>query len=114
MAEEMAFTKFDDFKTDLIRNDTLYGILTQTGAPVIRLSSEKGNAYAIRVDWILKSAIRLTADGEKYMHFVVRSTNKDGSAGETIPPSTYTLWAEGVGDEGDMGVMEDFPPKIWP
>jgi hypothetical protein len=114
MSEEMTFTKKEEFTRDLTLNDAFYKAVIQAPSDPLQLAKEKGNSYAIRVDWILKSAIKLTADGARYMHFIVRKTNRDGTVGETMPPSQYTLWAEGTGDEGEMVVAEDFPPKIWP
>lgn len=98
---EMKFYTLETFKEDSIRKSTT--------TPAV-----KGNSYAIRLDWIIKSASTLKDKGQQYMHFIVRNNDANGNVGETLPPSKYTLWAEGVDDKGEMVVAEDFPPKIWP
>ena len=77
------------------------------------LPIESGNAVAIRLDWLLKSTIKLIADGKKYMDFIVK---EEGEKGNWVvkPTKEYKLFADGIGDEGTPTMAEDFPPVIWP
>jgi hypothetical protein len=71
------------------------------------------NGYGIRLEWILKSAIYMIGKGEKYMNFVVMA-QKGGKIGKVLDPETYKIFAEGLDDEGDVAMAEDFPKVIWP
>lgn len=69
-------------------------------------------ATGICIAWLLDSAKTL-GDKQDYMHFIVATQNENGEW-KALDPRLYRLYAEGYDAAGNLGAMEEFPPKIWP
>ncbi len=112
MAHDMRFYDITSFTAAVRTNNS--GAVAQAAVTPPTPITGKETAYAVRLDWLLTSAIRLLSTGEEYMHFVVENRGVKADVGQFILASQYKLYAEGVDDESKFVVAEDFPPHIWP